>query len=290
MANYNPGAGGWNRYPDRNQNAKRIFFRADETWTDTLTVKSGYVIKAGSFLETIQTGADKGKAIPHLGMAEPNVIEFPASINAGDTIIFGALTFTAGSAAVTGEQLVSIYSGLIAGSTGVSNSYGTFSGTLGNWNVTTFADLVANPTYANQTPTYDTTKAISVTNTAALTNVTDLAITGTATGLTLAKVQGSTTFNKIAGVLMVDVDATSTDTVVPVYKMASFWSWAITWAVDPNVDFFIKPDGSQVAFSAYNTGCVGNPLLMRQFVEQSNFEPLGFESAGEQIALNNTGY
>jgi len=158
MAEYN---GGFQSYPNRT--TKKIFFRADDRTTKTVTVKAGQVLKALSFVES-----DKdGKVIAHTGIV----------------------------------------------STG-----------------------------ANTPPT----------------------------------------INKIAGVLLFDVDATGADVEATAYTEASFWASALTWSVDTAVDVVTKVDGTTVAVTAYNTNASTN-LLKQKLVEGTEFEPLGFLSAGEQL-------
>ena len=76
--------------------------------------------------------------------------------------------------------------------------------------------------------------------------------------------------------------------VVPVYVEASFYADALVWAVNPAVDYITDSFGNQVAVTAYNTGVYGPDVattirLQKQFVEQSEFEPLGFISVGETL-------
>jgi S-layer protein len=109
---------------------------------------------------------------------------------------------------------------------------------------------------------------------------------GTGTAPTLNKVDGSTSFAKIAGVTLYDVDATAGDVETVVYVEASFWADALLWAAQPTTDFIYDSLGNPVAVTSYNTGVYGpdaatTQRLMKQFVEQSNFEELGFITAGE---------
>ena len=133
-----------------------------------------------------------------------------------------------------------------------------------------------------------TSTSIIINATTPATNVTDLAaITGTGSAAaTLATVQGTGTFNKIAGVLMFDVDASAGDVDATAYVEASFWANALNWATTPD-EVMTKVDGSTIAFTAYNTGCDGTSatanLLKQKFVENTEFEPLGFLAAGEQL-------
>lgn len=88
--------------------------------------------------------------------------------------------------------------------------------------------------------------------------------------------------NKIAGVTVFDVDASAADVDASIYVEASFWADALVWDVDPLVDVIDKFDGTAIAVTAYDTGCTTN-LLKQKFVEGTEFEPLGFLTAGEQL-------
>ncbi len=271
----NGGANVLGRVHDQN-----IFFRKDiPTHTKNITVLSGQVLKQGSFVQSNTAG----KAIAHTGIAESAIVEFATNAT-GLTIIIGGLTFTVGSGTISAAKLALAWTGLTAGTgyaaaaaaaatAGVDATVdGTFTaGTLGNWN----------------TQAYTTgTVGVVFTNTVGITNVTDLAATGTGAIATIAKVDGATPFPNIAGVLLNDVDATAGDTIATVYTEASFWVNALVWAVDPNVDYIVKADGSHVACTAYNTGVYTDSeadtwLRQCKFVEMSGFEPLGHRTVGE---------
>lgn len=88
---------------------------------------------------------------------------------------------------------------------------------------------------------------------------------------------------KIAGVTVYDVDASVADVVTSVYTEASFWASALTWAVNIATDTILKDDGvTPIAVTAYDTGA-NTDLLKAKFVENSEFEPLGFLKAGELL-------
>ena len=249
---------------------KQTFFRAEDRATDRVVIKSGQVLKALSLLETDSSG----KVIAHGPITESNVVKFTTALTSGQTIIFGGLTFTAGASGATIAQLVTSWSGIAAGTAAASITWavgGTFSGTLTGWS----------------TEAYNSISVVFNSN-APLTNTSpDLAVTGTpgASAVTITKTDGSTTFNKVAGVLLYDVDASSADVVAEVYKEASFWADALVWAIDTTQDTITKPDGTTVACSAYNTGAFGTStaanLLKKKFVENTEFEPLGFRNAGD---------
>lgn len=266
--------GGLYSYNDRV--TKKIFFRACERNTKSVTIKSGQVIKALSFLETDASG----KCIAHGGLTESATVTFSAALTSGQTLIIAGLTFTAGSAGTTTAQLATVWSGLLDGVTaaaasaailaaGIATTVGTFtSGSLAGYNTTLVSTTKVR---------FDATSAASAT---------DVAATGTGTAPTIAITQYAA-LNKIAGVLVFDVDASAGDVDATVYQEASFWAQALTWAVDTAVDVVTKVDGSTVAVTAYNTGCAGTSatsnLLKQKFVESTEFEPLGFLSAGEQL-------
>jgi hypothetical protein len=269
--------GGFFSYPDRV--TTDIYYRksADRV-TKPAVIKSGQVLKARSFVQSDSTG----KMIAHTGLAEAALVTF-ATITTGQTLILGGLTFTAGSGSVTAAELVTIWSALPAGITNtdanvlllargiIAATKGTFTaGTFGAWN-TTAVDAVSKVRFISTT---------------ALTNVTDLADTGTATDPTIVTVGGVTSFPNIAGILLYDVDATAGDVSAEIWTEVSLWNDVIVWAVDPTVDTITKYDGTTVACTAYNTGTFGydkasTELLRAKFVEATEFEPLGFLKLGE---------
>lgn len=275
--------GGWVKYPDRV--TTKTFFRATDRYTKNVTVKAGQVLKAHSFVESIQGGADAGKVTAHKGLSEAASVTFKA-LTSGQTLILAGLTFTAGSAGATAIQLATAWAGIADGTgyaaattaaaaNGIDSTIGTFSaGSLTGWN----------------TFDYNTVDSTSVDfrGSTYLSNVTDLAATGTGAAPTINKVDGNASFNKIAGVTLFDVNASGADVVVPVYVEASFWAEALVWAVNPAIDYILDSFGNQVAVTAYNTGVYGpdaatTKRLQQQFVEQSEFEPLGFLPVGDVL-------
>lgn len=275
--------GGFVKYPDRVTKLK--YFRSDDRYTKSITIKAGNVLKQGSFLESIQGGADAGKLQAHRGLSEAAFVTF-AALTSGQTLILGGLTFTAGSAGATAVQLAGIWAGLADGigyaaastailAAGYATTVGTFTaGTLTGWNT-----YIVNIT--------DTT-SVDFRGSTYLTNVTDLAATGTGTAPIINKVDGVISFAKIAGVLAYDVNAASADTVVQVYTEVSLYASWLTWAVNPAYDVVTDSLGNTIACSAYNTGVYGaddatTKRLQQQFVEQSEFEPLGFLPVGEML-------
>ena len=274
MTTYN---GGFYDYADRV--TTDVFYRKSaKRVTKAAVIKSGQVLKKHTPLQSDAAG----KLIAHTGMTESALVTF-ATITTGQTLILGGLTFTAGSGSVTAAELVTIWSILSAGITNTAantqllaeginaTTKGTFtSGTFGAWNTTA----------------HDAVSKVLFTGTTALTNVTDLADTGTATDPTIVTVGGVTSFPVIAGILMYDVDGTSADVAAEVYTEASFWASALVWYNDPAVDTITLHDGTTVAVTAYNSGAIGydkasTELLQAKFVEGSEFAEIGFLTLGE---------
>lgn len=276
-------SGGKDSYPNRV--TKKIFYGRCRPETIPGTIKSGQVLKAYTFLESDVNG----KLIAHGGLVESATIDFGASITTGQTFIAAGLTFTAGSGSVTAIQLADIWSGLTVGDTAAVASakilakgysatvIGTFtSGTLAGYSTTSVSS---------------TRVRFDAIGTGAA-SATDVAITGTGAAAGTATITQYAAMNKIAGVTVYDVDATSSDTNAEVYSEASFWgdddgTVALLWAVDPTVDTILNAAGTaQVAVTAYNTGCSGTSaashLLKRKFIEGSEFE-LGFVGIGDRV-------
>ena len=267
------------------------YFRSDDRETKTVTVASGQVLKAGSFLQYSSTG----KVIAHTGLSESAVLEF-AALTSTQTQIIGGLTFTTGSGGASALQMAAIWSGLADGTgyvaasaailaAGIPTTVGVFTaGTLTGWNSDKQASVTTGA--VNGIPTITLTNQTTFTSTGGLANVTDIAGTGTGTAPVLSIVQGTTTFPFIAGVLLNDVNASSADVDATAYVEASFWASALVWLVDVNADTVTNWDGSTTACTAYNTGTIGNTDAVTQrlqsyFVVGSEFEPLGFLNAGE---------
>lgn len=261
---------------------QRTFYRSECTKTKQSVIKSGQVLKARTFLESDANG----KLIAHTGLSESAIVKF-AALTAGQTLILAGLTWTAGGSGTTVAQLAAAWANIASGTVYTSLSAitagGTFTaGTLTGWS-TSLQVFGANSTAATVVAGAN---EVVFTSTGGLSNVTDLAATGTGTAPTISKVDGATAFNKIAGVTVYDVDATSADVASAVYVEASFWASALVWAVDPTVDTITKPDGTTVLCTAYNTGTLresadATRLLQSKFVEGTEFEPLGYTRAGE---------
>jgi len=277
MAEYN---GGMTDYAASTK--KNFYARASDRKTVSLKVKSGQVLKKGSFLQS-DTVANGGKAIAHLGLSEAVIVLF-ATITTGQTLILGGLTFTAGTGSVTAAQLATIWKDLAAGTTasaantlllarGIDATVtGTFTaGTMTGWN----------------SSLYNATGEVMFVSTTGLTNVADLADTGTATDPTFSKVDGATSFAPIAGVLLEDVNATSVDVIVEALKEAEVYANALCWGVNPSTDKMTDFDGTLVAYTAYNTGTIASSTratqdLQTKFVENSGIG-LTFLSDGDIV-------
>ena len=286
MTQYNGGA---LAYAGRTTPPK--WFRSEDRQTKQVTVTSGQVLKAGTFLQYSATG----KVVAHTGLSEAAVADF-AALTSTQTMIIGGLTFTAGSAGATALQMAAVWSGLADGvgfaaaaasilAAGIAVTVGTFTaGTLTGWNTGKQASTTTGA--VNGIPTVTLTNQVPFTSTSAFTNATDLAATGTGTAPTLSIVQGATSFPVIAGVLLNDVNATGADVDATVFTEASFWASALVWYNDVTVDTVTNWDGTTTACTAYNTGTIGNTDAVTQrlqsyFVAGSEFEPLGFLNAGE---------
>jgi hypothetical protein len=268
--------GAW--YDYNNRVTPRVFFKSPDITTEQGVVKAGQVLKARSFVQSDVNG----KLIAHTGLSEASVVQF-ATITTGQTLILGGLTFTAGSGSVTAAELVTIWSNLPAG---ITNTAANTQILAAGINATTKGTFTAGTFGAFNTRAYDAISRVMFTSTTALTNITDIADTGTATDPVITTIGGVTSFPAVAGVLIYDVDATAGDVKAEFYTEASFWASALVWYVDVNVDTITKFDGTTVACTAYNTGTLGydalsTQLLQSKFVEGSEFKPLGFLSAGE---------
>ena len=288
--------GGFIKYPDRV--TTRTFFRATDRYTERVTVKQGQVLKKYSFVESIQGTADAGKVIAHRGIADGASVTFnntqsnnTLALTSGQTLaITGtagtALTFTAGSAGATAAQLAIAWSNIVDGASaatinaallvaGIPTTVGVFSGAaLSTWNTYT---LPSEPT------------VVTFRGTTYLATNTDIAANGTgpsaSSGLAVVSnvtITSSVILSKITGVLLEDVNATNGDVDATVYIEASFYAEALVWAVSAS-DYITDSLGNQILCTAYNTGVYGPDLattvrMQKQFVENSEFSPLGFLS------------
>ena len=270
--------GGYYTFNDRT--SENLFFRASDRVTSTVTVLSGQVLKALSFIET----NSDGKAIAHSGFVESAIVTF-ATITTGQTLILAGLTFTAGSGSVTAAELVTIWKDLPIGVTAANANTlllarGIVAATKGTFTAGTLAQY--------STAVNDATNSVIFTGYRALTALTDVADSGTATDPVVTLKASGSAQSKIAGVLLYDVDASAGDVQAEVFKEASFWASALCWYVDSTAttgEVMTKADGTTQAFTAYNIGITGTQpevvLLQKKFVEGSEFEPLGFLTLGE---------
>lgn len=278
-------AGGWNAYPDRV--TLRQFYKKDEcAETDKATIKSGQVILAGTFLERDTTYPYHLKV--HGGLSEQALVTINADLAAADTLTIGTggIVFTVGSAGATIENLVDAMAVIVGGeNTAVANAALLAAGiatTVGTFTSGTAPAFFFNKVDAN---------TVNATSTVLGSDVTNLAVAAsTGTAPTVTVVAGTATFNKIAGVTIYDVDATSAAVDAEVYVEASFWgddddSTFLRWANDPSA-VLTKSDGTTVACTAYNTGCSGTSAasnnLKKKFVEGSGFYRLGFINVGDR--------
>lgn len=260
--------GGFTRYPDKT--TKDVFFRAEETYTMTVTVVQGQVLKKHSFVEFITSGNNIGKVKAHGPLVESALLTFSTGLTAAaQTVTIAGLTLTS-TAAMTPAELVAAFDGVIPGVTPTNPAKGTFSGTLAGFEINAFD-----------------TDTLSVSSTTASSNVTDLAYTS-ATATVVNNINQGSTFRVPDGILLYDVDASTAEVTAEMYISASFWQEALVWAVDPTVDTVTKADGvTTVACTTYNTGCAGSSKnshnLKKLFVAGSQFNVLGFRNPGDYV-------
>jgi hypothetical protein len=277
--------GGFNSYPDRVTG--RIFYKKDvPVRTAPETIASGQVILAGTFLERSSTSPFH--LTVHGGISETAKVTINAALANADTLTVGTggIVFTVGSAGATIAKLVDAISVLQGGdSTTTANAALLAAGVA-----TTVGTFTSGTAPAFRFNKSDTNTAIATATTIA-SDVTNLAVTASAGAApTVTVVAGTATFNKIAGVTIYDVDATSAAVDVEVYKQASFYAnddgnTFLRWANDPE-ELMTKADGTTVATTTYNTGASGTSAaannLKKKFVEGSRFEELGFINIGDQ--------
>jgi hypothetical protein len=275
--------GTWNGglYDYNNRVSKNIFGHRDEYKTKTVTIKSGQVIKALSFLQSIATGSDKGKMQTHSAQSEAALVTF-AAITAGQTQILAGLTFTAGSGGTSAAKLAIIWGNLAAGVGFVAANVIIAAEGI---DTTVDGSFTAGTLTGYETALVDA-DTVEFTSTAGLSNVADLTATGTATAPIISIAQGQTTFLPPAGVTMYDIDASAGDVEAEVFVEADFKSESLVWAVDPATDTIEKSDGTLLAVTAYNTGTLASDFfttrrLQSQFVENTGFQHLTFTKAGE---------
>lgn len=257
-----------------------IFFRAEETKSKTVTVKSGQVLKALSFVES---DAD-GKMIAHSGFAESAIVTF-APVTTGLTLVLAGLTFTVGTGTITAAELVTVWKDLPVGITAANANLlllarGISATVKGTFTAGTLAQY--------STAVNDADNSVIFTGYQAFTNLTAVGDTGTAADPVVTAHANVSAKAEIAGVTLYDVDASAADVEAEVFDEASFWASALTWYVDSTAttgEVMTKADGTTVAYTAYNIGITGTMAevkrLQQKFVEGSKFSPLGFLSAGE---------
>ena len=271
--------GGFYSYDPRS--AKNIFFRADETKTKTVTVKSGQVLKALSFVESDVDG----KIIAHSGFVESAIVTF-ATITTGQTLVLAGLKFVAGSGSVTAAELVTIWKDLPVGITAAEANILLLARGI---NATTKGTFEVGTTLAQySTSVNDATNSVIFTGYQAFTNLTAIADSGTATDPVVTAHANVSAKAQIAGVTLYNVDASGGDVEAEVFTEASFWASALNWYTDSTAttgETMTKADGTTVAYTTYNIGITGTMAevqrLQAKFVEGTEFEPLGFLTAGE---------
>lgn len=266
----NTANGGWFQYADSTR--PRKFFRACDRASKTATIKSGQVLKEGTFL---QADPLTGKLIAHGGMVEKALVTY-ASQASGATVISGGLTFTLTSAA-SAADLVAAWSNLTAGMT-ASQANAANPSSVGSF---------TSGTFSSNYNTYKSSTADSVLFVAVAPNVdaTNIAAAGTATGNTVSITAFPSTTAPIAGVLMYDVNASSGDKDAEVFIEASFWADYLKWYNDPKVDFVTNSDFTTTVCTDYHTGALTD-ILKKLLVNNSEFHELGFLDEGEKLLLN----
>lgn len=272
MPEYN---GGFQSYPDKV--TKDIFFRAEGRQTKTVTLLAGQVVKA---LTPLSSNND-GKYVVYAGVLnESNLVTLSSNLANTETTITAGLTATASGVVTAANWAAAILNYVNNGVAAGTNV--TISGTLTGYTI----------------DAYDA-DSIVFTSTTALTDVTDLAATGTASAkVSIVNIDGTTTLPRLAGIAVYDVAAINSaganaDTEIAVYSEVSLWADAIRWAADPNADTITLPDGTTKACTSFNTGAAGIPAtqadvktlkrLRQKLVEGSEFDELGFRNLGDYI-------
>lgn len=227
----------------------RIRGAIPEYRTKPVTVASGQVLKAMSWVETNTAG----KVIAKAPLVEIGTVKFTAAITNGQTMIIAGLTWTAGASGTTAAQLYEAWAGITSG-TGYAaladrTGGGSFTaGTLTGYTTTAVGDNTI--LFQGQT-------------------VADLTAVGaTGTGAASASVT-ATNFaasNRAVGLLAMDVDATSADVQAQVITGGNFWQEAIHWGNSDVLATVVNHEGTPVTVTAYQTGCNTN-LLKQKFME-----------------------
>ena len=220
--------------------------------TRAITVKAGQVLKAKTWLESDSAG----KMIAHAALPEIAKCVFTASTN-GETVIMAGLTWTSGASGTTVAQLVAAWSDIAAGTGYAALADRTAGGSFTAGTLTGYNTVGVNAT---------TIEFQGITVGAA----TDVAATGTGgTDVAAITITQYAAANKVAGLLAMDVDATSADVEAQMYISGNFWSDYIVWDVDPTVDTITISDGTTVACTAYRTGCGDSELFRQKFLENA---------------------
>ena len=270
MTDYN---GAFQTYPDKT--SSKVFYRAEDTYTVTVSVASGQVLKKRSFLETNSAG----KAIAHSGAGEKTLVTF-AALTTGQTFIAAGLTWTAHTTGTTQAQLKAAWSNIPAGT-----GYAAANTLNGCSNTVTGGAFTAGTLTDYKTKFSSTANSVLFVSTLPNATATDITNSGTSTGETIVITEPNNPQKKIAGVLLFDVDASGGDVDATAYTEASFWADALVWAANPSTDPITLPDGTTKTCTEYDTGCAGTSasaiLLQKKFVEGTKFSPLGFHKLGE---------
>lgn len=221
--------------------------------TRPITVKTGQILKAMTPLES----TDAGLMVAHGTLAEQASVSFAGTLKNGDTLAFAGLTYTA----TADSTAVEVVAALLAG-------VGTY--TKGGVTLTNSAVQAIWVLSAGSTTSIILAKGIQFgTNpTDVVATLTNTSTTSTLAGTVTVSPSGTTTFNKIAGFLVFDVDATSADVEAQMFISGNFWEEEIVWVVNTATDTVTKADGTTVAVSAYNSGCTTS-LAKQKFMENA---------------------
>jgi len=274
---------GGGRYPDRVP-VKRKFYGTEDHPTEIRSFAAGQVLKAGTFV----VADNNGDLIAADNLVETATLTFNSALVSGNTVVISitgaaaSITFTVGSGGASAAQLATAISVLTPGITTTNANIALLAASIPTTVGTFTAMTVGAPSFGVSKSDANTVVFHSIT---ALTDVTTLTVASTGTVHTLATRAGSATFRKPVGVTVCDVDATSS-VRAPIYKEGFFFgnddgrSW-LRWFTDPEETVFNAETNTEVAVSAYNTGCFGTSVtadkLKQMYVDGTEFNIYLFE-------------
>jgi hypothetical protein len=262
---YDQNQQGGGRVADRTPSLRK-FYGIDCHETTQRWIASGVVAKAG----TIMQCDNAGYLVPHRGFKEKAVVTFLDTLTSGKVVTIAGLTFTAGSSGCTVANLVKAWSSIPASTgyvaaasaalaAGITARMGTFTaGTLTNY-------LTDEITVGDISPNAVAFVYIGTdVDPANLTVITDNVASLTTVDIILALQN----FQKIEGVLAVDVDNTSAAAYAPIFEEGTFfadddgrsflrWITATSGSVPDSEKVYNPITNTYVPCTAYNTGCYG---------------------------------